>query len=103
MALKIVVNEFVAYSDLAEYSINPGHTGDFEPRTVKLLSFALCGFANSIFTSYIYLVASVGITIAALSALAPTRKKDIASLAVSAMLAGTVSTFLGACVAGTLM
>lgn len=94
MALKIVVNEFVAYADLAEYSINPGHVGDFEPRTVKLLSFALCGFAN---------IASVGITIAALSALAPSRNNDIASMAVSAMLAGTVSTFIGACVAGTLM
>lgn len=49
MALKLVVNEFVAYIGLSEYSIQDGFTGNFDDRTVKLMSFALCGFANSMF------------------------------------------------------
>lgn len=94
MSLKMVVNEFVAYMGLADYAINPGHLGNFHPRTVKLLAFALCGFAN---------VSSIGVQIGCLSAMAPTRSSDLAKLAVSAMICGTVSTWLCAAVAGTLM
>ena len=61
---------------------------------VKLLTFALCGFAN---------VASIGIQLGCLGVMAPSRKHDLSKLAMSAMLTGTVSTWLTAAVAGTLL
>jgi CNT family concentrative nucleoside transporter len=90
MAIKMVVNEFVGYDQLMKL----GKAGVFTPKTVKLMTFALCGFAN---------VASIGIQIGVLGAIAPTRTKDFAKLALSAMLTGTVSTWLSACIAGTLI
>jgi CNT family concentrative nucleoside transporter len=90
MAIKMVVNEFVGYDQL----MTLGKAGVFTPKTVKLMTFALCGFAN---------VASIGIQIGVLGAIAPTRTKDFAKLALSAMLTGTVSTWLSACIAGTLI
>lgn len=88
LALKMVVNEFVAYMSLAS------PTTQFSARTVQILSFALCGFAN---------ISSIGIQIGTLSAIAPTRSRDFAELAVSAMLTGTVSTWLTAAVAGVIL
>jgi CNT family concentrative nucleoside transporter len=94
MGLKMVVNEFVAYEGLNSYAIKADKTGYFDPRTVKLLAFALCGFAN---------VASIGIQIGCLTAMAPSRGRDLAKLAFSAMLTGTVSTWLCAAVAGSII
>eukprot|EP00842_Homolaphlyctis_polyrhiza_P006934 jgi/Hompol1/82/HPOL_005216-RA len=88
MAVKMVVNEFVAYTNLSAYAAN------FSGRTNALLTYALCGFAN---------VGSVGIQMGCLGAIAPSRTGDLASLVVSAMLTGTVSTWLTAAIAGTLL
>lgn len=86
LALKMVVNEFVAYMALM--------SSNFTPRTVQIMSFALCGFAN---------ISSIGIQIGALGAIAPSRARDFATLAVSAMLTGTISTWMTACVAGVIL
>ncbi|KAJ3227233.1 hypothetical protein HK099_002926 [Clydaea vesicula] len=102
MSMKMVVNEFAAYAGLNAYAIGgvgfdgvyKGPTGKFEVRTIKLLAFALCGFAN---------LSSIGIQIGCLGAMAPTRSRDLAKLAFSAMLTGTISTWLCAAVAGTLL
>ncbi|KAJ3094473.1 hypothetical protein HDU96_001661, partial [Phlyctochytrium bullatum] len=86
IADKIVVNEFYAYASLNVYAFDPTPLADgsfaikpntFDERTVRLLSFALCGFAN---------FASIGIQIGCLGAMAPSRKKDLATLALSAMI-----------------
>ncbi|KAI8906440.1 Na+ dependent nucleoside transporter C-terminus-domain-containing protein [Gorgonomyces haynaldii] len=90
MAEKLILNEFVAFLDL--YS--PAFQGAFSDRTLQLLNFATCGFAN---------LSSIGIQIGALSAIAPSRSKDFASLAFSAMLTGTISTWITASVAGVLL
>ncbi|KAJ3258672.1 hypothetical protein HK103_003461 [Boothiomyces macroporosus] len=90
MATKMIINEFAAYKDLYDAI----KAGTFSQRTVDLLSFALCGFAN---------IGSIGIQIGALGAIAPSRSADFAELAVSAMLTGTVATWMTACVAGALM
>ena len=90
LATKMVVNEFVAY-----LALNAGiKENSFSTRTADLLAFGLCGFAN---------FASIGIQIGALGAMAPKRIPDLAELAFSAMITGTVSTWLTACVAGALL
>ncbi|KAI8843732.1 Na+ dependent nucleoside transporter C-terminus-domain-containing protein [Chytridium lagenaria] len=102
LATKMVVNEFVAYSSLNGYAFLPASapgaplvpSGNFDARTIRLMAFALCGFAN---------FASIGIQIGCLGAMAPSRKKDLATLALSAMLCGTVSTWMTAAVAGALI
>ncbi|KAJ3065330.1 hypothetical protein HDU98_011307 [Podochytrium sp. JEL0797] len=102
MATKVVVNEFVAYSNLHDYAFMPNQSADgsyplngaLSPRTVRLLTFALCGFAN---------IGSIGIQISVLGVIAPSRKKDLADLAVSAMMTGAFSTWISAAVAGAIL
>ncbi len=99
MAVKMVVNEFDAYTRLNSAIFDPITKLPRDPpiisdRTADLLGFALCGFAN---------IASMGIQVGALGAIAPSRTNDLARLAFSAMLTGTVSTWLTACVAGALI
>ncbi|KAJ3168093.1 hypothetical protein HK101_011682 [Irineochytrium annulatum] len=102
MATKMVANEFVAYANLNGYAYGNVSSADgtfpsngaFDDRTLRLLAFALCGFAN---------FASIGIQIGCLGAMAPSRKKDLAQLALSAMLCGTFSTWITAAVAGSLL
>lgn len=90
MATKLIANEFVAYTTLQELITKKM----FSDRTADLMAFALCGFAN---------FASIGIQIGALGAMAPKRTGDLAQLAFSAMLMGTMSTWLTAAIAGALM
>ncbi|KAI8612698.1 Na+ dependent nucleoside transporter C-terminus-domain-containing protein [Chytriomyces sp. MP71] len=102
MATKMVVNEFVAYSDLSAfaYSKTTNTDGSFplngalDARTVRLLTLALCGFAN---------ISSIGIQLSIFGVIAPTRKKDFAELAMSAMITGTLSTWVSAALAGALL
>ncbi|KAI9143990.1 Na+ dependent nucleoside transporter C-terminus-domain-containing protein [Paraphysoderma sedebokerense] len=88
MGTKMVVNEFVAYLNLADNYKN------MTPRGITLATYGLCGFAN---------IASVGIQIGCLGAMAPSRKADIAKLALSAMLTGTLCTFTSAAIAGIML
>ncbi|KAI8922318.1 Na+ dependent nucleoside transporter C-terminus-domain-containing protein [Powellomyces hirtus] len=90
MAEKMVVNEFFAYEHLSKLN----KTKVINARTFHVLAFALCGFAN---------IGSIGIQVSALGAISPSRKQELAQLAVSAMLLGTMSTWLTAAVAGTLL
>ena len=89
VGIKMVVNEFVAYQNLSEFI----HNGIIQERSATIATFALCSFAN---------FASIGIQVGGLSAMAPNRKSDLAQLAFRAMITGTVSSFLTACVAGML-
>jgi concentrative nucleoside transporter, CNT family len=91
MATKLVANEFVGYSALQKImaSDNPLST-----RAHTIAAYALCGFAN---------LASLGIQIGVLSALAPSRGKIIARQAGSAMLCGFLSTMQTAAIAGMLL
>ena len=59
-----------------------------------IASYALCGFAN---------FASIGIQMGGIGALAPDRKRDLAELALKAMIAGTLATCLTAAIAGVLI
>jgi CNT family concentrative nucleoside transporter len=89
---KTVLNEFVAYTTLAEkLQADPLWISE---RSRLITSYALCGFAN---------FSSIGIQIGGYASLAPERRNDLAQLAPRAMLAGLLTTCLVACVAGVLV
>lgn len=85
---KLVINEFVAYSNFAP------EIGNLSEKTVAILSFALCGFAN---------ISSLAILLGGLGNLAPTRRNDIARLGLKAVLAGALASLLSAAIAGMLI
>jgi concentrative nucleoside transporter, CNT family len=90
---KLILTEFVAYLDLSSLlsAAGRGEIPPLDPRSLFIVSYALCGFAN---------VASIGIQIGGISPLAPSRRHDIARLGVKAMVGGALATFLIACIAG---
>ena len=90
LAVKILVNEYVAYAALA----NKIKLGLITERTQVLMTYALCGFGN---------IGSMGIQLGALSVMAPSRKSDLSKLVFSSMLAGTVACQMTACIAGMLL
>ncbi len=89
MGTKLVANEFVAYLQL-----KPIIEGQLlSEKTIAIVSFALCGFAN---------FGSVGIQIGGISALEPSRRADLARLGFRALIAGTLASYLSATLAGML-
>ncbi|MDX2278728.1 MAG: nucleoside transporter C-terminal domain-containing protein [Saprospiraceae bacterium] len=87
MGTKLVANEFVAYLQLKDILTT------IDPKTLVIVSFALCGFAN---------FGSVGIQIGGISALEPSRRSDLAKLGFRALIAGTLASYLSATLAGIL-
>ncbi|WP_070119448.1 NupC/NupG family nucleoside CNT transporter [Bacillus marinisedimentorum] len=85
---KLVLNEFVAYSNFAP------EIGNFSAKTAAIISFALCGFAN---------LSSLAILLGGLGGLAPNRRPDIARFGVRAIIAGTLANLLSAAIAGMLI
>jgi CNT family concentrative nucleoside transporter len=85
---RVILTEVVSYQDLAQLI---GSGGISNPRSVVILSYALCGFAH---------VASVAIFIGGTAALAPSRRDDLAALGWRALLAATLATLMTGCVAG---
>jgi len=63
-------------------------------RAQLIASYALCGFAN---------FASIGIQMGGIGALAPERKKDLAELALKAMIGGALASWMTASIAGMLL
>ena len=82
---KLIFNEFVAYVNFVQVMPTLSAT------TQAIVIFALCGFAN---------ISSVGILIGGLGTMAPNLKGQIAKLAVKAIIAGTLSNFMSATLAG---
>ena len=90
MGTKMVINEFVAYSDLSPMI----QQGFLSAKSVVIASFALCGFAN---------FSSIAIQLGGIGAIAPTRKADLARLGFKAMICGTMASYISASLAGILM
>jgi CNT family concentrative nucleoside transporter len=85
---KMVLNEFVAFIEL-------GNLRDqLSPRTVAIVTFALCGFAN---------FSSIAIQMAATGSLAPNQRPMIAKLGVRALVAGSLANLMSAALAGLLL
>ena len=82
---KMVLNEFVAYVDFTK------NITELSEKTIAIMSFALLGFAN---------VASLGLQIGALGALAPNRRSEIAQVGMRAVLAGFLASLLNGVIAG---
>ena len=80
LGVKTVLNELIAYIQMA--GLPPEA---LSPRSDLIMVYALCGFAN---------FASVGITIAGVTVLAPGRRKEIVELAQRSLISGTLSSLL---------
>lgn len=87
---KVVLNEFVAYLNLAE--LVKGNM--IELKTITMATFALCGFAN---------FSSIAIQIGGIGPLAPERQSDLARLGLKAVIGGTLATLMTATIAGVLI
>jgi len=85
LGLKLAANEFVAYSSYLEMYET------LSPRSRILATYALTGFAN---------VASIGIQIGGIGAIAPSRRADLARLGGWALLVGFLVTLVNAALAG---
>ena len=90
---KMVANEFVSYVQLSQWT-QPGSGVELSQRSVIILTYALCGFAN---------FSSIGIQIGGIGGIAPERRRDLARLGFRAMLGGSLACFMTACVAGILL
>ncbi len=86
---RIVLNEFVGYYSLSELM----KEGALSPRTIVILTYALCGFAN--FTS-------IAIQIGGIGSLVESRRQDLASLGLRAMIGGLLVCYSTACIAAVL-
>lgn len=102
LGTKLFLNEFVAYEKLSELKTNRlnGLDADIDGeiqwisiRSETITTYALCGFAN---------LSSLGIVIGGLSSICPSRRSDISSIVLRAMLTGTCVTMVNACIAGIL-
>lgn len=82
---KLVLNEFVAYLNFTPM------IPELNEKTVAIISFALCGFAN---------LSSIAILLGGLGSIAPTRRPEIARFGVKAIVAGTLSNLMSATIAG---
>uniref|UniRef100_UPI0037E902E2 sodium/nucleoside cotransporter 1 n=1 Tax=Semicossyphus pulcher TaxID=241346 RepID=UPI0037E902E2 len=99
---KLFLNEFVAYEKLSELKAKRLSGSDefvddvkqwINVRSEIITTYALCGFAN---------LSSLGIVIGGLSSICPSRRSDVSSMVLRAMITGTCVSLVNACIAGLL-
>ncbi len=90
LGVKLSLNEFVSFGALGNYI----RDGELSERAIVVSTYALCGFAN---------FSSIGIQIGGMSALAPERRTDLATVGFRAMLGGALASWLTATIAGILI
>jgi concentrative nucleoside transporter, CNT family len=86
LGVKTVLNEFIAYRQLAD--LGPGALSE---RSRLIAIYALCGFAN---------FASMGIQIGGIAAMAPERRADLNELAPRALVGATLASCMTGAIAG---
>ncbi len=91
IGVKTVVNEFVAYLQLA--GTLDGGVG-LSPRGAIIATYALLGFAN---------FSSIAIQIGGIGGIAPERRSDLSRLGLRAMIGGNLAAFMSASLAGMLV
>ena len=84
---RAILTEVVAYQELGRL----GAEGAMSPRGILILSYTLCGFAH---------VASVGVFVGGIGALAPARRGDLSSLGLRALVGATIATLMTGALAG---
>ncbi len=87
IGVKTVVNEFVAYQDLARLI----EAGTLSTRSATIAAYALCGFAN---------FGSLAILLGGIDGIAPERRAEAAGLGLRSIVAGTLTTCITGCLAG---
>ncbi len=87
---RVIVTEVVAYKDLAAALAE--NSLQYPQRSAVVTTYALCGFAH---------LASMAIFVGGVSALASDKTRDIARVALRALLAATLACLLTGCIAGT--
>ncbi len=85
---KIILNEFVAFSNLSE------RLADASPRTIAVTTFSLCGFAN---------LSSIAILLGGLGVLVPEKRELIGKFGLKAVLAASLSNLMSAALAGIML
>jgi concentrative nucleoside transporter, CNT family len=89
MGTKTVLNEFIAYADLARLPADA-----LSPRSRVIMIYALCGFAN---------FGSLGILIGGMATMVPERRDEIVALGLRSIVAGTLATLMTGAVVGILV
>lgn len=89
MGTKTVLNELLAYVDLARLP-----AGTLSERSRVIMTYGLCGFAN---------FGSLGIMIAGMAAMAPERRDEIVALGGRSIVSGTLASCLTGAVVGLLL
>ena len=89
IGLKVVLNELMAYLELAKLPVEM-----LSERSRTIMTYALCGFAN---------FGSLGIMVGGLSAMVPERRAEIAGLGARSILSGLLSTLLTASIVGVVL
>ncbi|CAB1071675.1 Na+ dependent nucleoside transporter NupC [Olavius algarvensis Delta 1 endosymbiont] len=88
MGTKTILNELLAYLQMSQ--LEPG---SLTPRSMLIMTYAMCGFANP---------GSLGIMIGGMGTMAPTRRNEIVSLGLRSIIAGTLATCMTGAVVGVL-
>lgn len=88
LGTKTVLNEFVAYMDMAALPSDA-----LGARSRLIMTYALCGFAN---------LGSLGIMVGGLTAMAPARRAEIIALGPKSIVSGTLTTCLLGAAVGTM-
>jgi len=91
MGVKTVLNEFIAYLQLAG-TLGGEHT--LQPRSIIIATYALSGFAN---------FGSIAIQIGGIGGIAPSRRAELSLLGMRAMIGGSLAAFMTATVAGMIL
>ena len=86
MGTKAILNEYVAYLDLAALP-----AGTFDARSLLIITYALCGFAN---------LASVGLIVSTIAALSPERRSEAAQLGMKSWVGGNLASLMTGAVIG---
>ena len=94
LGIKLSINEFIAYMQLAELE-NPISTVKLTyEKSVIMATYMLCGFAN---------FSSIGIQIGGIGSLAPNQRKNLANFGIKALIGGALASLLSASIAGMLI
>ena len=88
LGTKFVLNEAIAFTDLATIQ------DTISQRSFIIATFALSGFAN---------FSSVAIQISGIGEIAPNQRKNLARMGIRALIAGTLTSYISACMAAMLI
>lgn len=89
MGSKTILNEFIAYREMAQ--LPPGALSE---RSRVIMTYALCGFAN---------FGSVGIMIGGMAAMVPSRRDEVVALGTRSIVSGTLATMAAGAMVGAIL